>query len=344
MAGAAFAAIVSGSTLLATQAGAASPTQTTPKASPRQPSAVSTAKAPDGSYKYIVNGREQVLIGMGYDPIYRNLPDAQRQANYRRDFALLRNAGVNTITGWDADKGYEQDKFDELTLDTANEFGLGVVMPLNLSPEGDYRDPVFVGALKQQARDKLQRFKDYPALRMWGVGNEVYWVMNPDMWPAFSKAYLEIIDLFHEMDPNHPVIYREAEDTYVPELAQALRDSGDMRPWLLYGMNIYDKDPRSILSHWPDLGLDRPMMVSEFGAEGSGTASRAAGYVDMWRAVREFPQYVFGGAPYVWTTAGPEPTDKIWGLMDINSRPVDGTFALLSREWQREPSANRPPR
>jgi len=129
------------------------------------PSHVTTAKQPDGSYKYLVNGQPQVFIGMGYDPMYRFLPSEQRAANYRRDFQLLKKAGVNTITGWDADKGYEQDKFDELTLNLANEYGIGVVMPLNLPPEADYRDPNVVADLMAQGKAKVERFKDNPALR-----------------------------------------------------------------------------------------------------------------------------------------------------------------------------------
>src|SRR6266581_4583159 len=113
---------------------------TSASASGDKPSVVTTVKAPDGSYKYLVNGQEQLFIGMGYDPIYRYLPRDQRAANYHRDFQILREAGVNTITGWDADKGYEQDKFDELTLDIANIYGIGVVMALNLPPEGDYNN------------------------------------------------------------------------------------------------------------------------------------------------------------------------------------------------------------
>ncbi len=305
------------------------------------PSHVTTAKKADGSYAFLVNGSEQLFIGMGYDPIYRSLSNEQRAANYRRDFAILREAGVNTITGWDADKGYEQDKFDELTLDTANDYGIGVVMPLNLPPEGDYNDPKFTAGLMDEARAKIERFRNHPALRMWGVGNEVFWEMDPDMYPAFQKFYLEIADLFHQLDTNHPVIYRESEDRYVPQFMEMLQDSGDMRSWLLYGMNVYDKDIRPLLQHWPDYGLDRPVLISEFGAEGETPDERAQGYLDMWKGIREYPQYVLGGAPYVWTTEGPEPTDKIWGLMDGESRPVDGTFALLSQAWLQEPSANR---
>jgi len=312
-------------------------------ASGHAPSYVAIVKEPDGSYQYQVNGEPQVFIGMGYDPIYRHLSDAQRAANYRRDFQILRDAGVNTITGWDADKGYEQDKFDELTLDTANDYGIGVVMPLNLPPEANYEDPAVVDDLLSQARAKVERFKNHPALRMWGVGNEVFWEMDPEMYPAFQDAYLKIIDLFHQMDPHHPVIYREAEDRYMPEIIDMLSASGDMRPWLTFGLNIYNKDPDPMLSQWPSYGLDRPVFVSEFGAEGDTPEERAEGYLDMWKAIRAHPDIVMGGAPYVWTTEGPEPTDKIWGLMDGSSKPVDGTFAALAAAWRTEPTANRAP-
>ncbi|HLY67050.1 MAG TPA: glycoside hydrolase family 2 TIM barrel-domain containing protein, partial [Chloroflexota bacterium] len=219
---------------------------------------------------------------------------------------------------------------------------IGVVMPLNLPPDGDYRDAQFVAELMDQARTKVTRFKDNPALRMWGVGNEVMSGMDPDMYPAFLDAYMQIVDLFHQLDPNHPVIYREAEDEVVPVLAEKLQDSGDMRPWLLYGMNIYDKDPRPLLDRWPSYGLDRPLVISEFGSQGDNPGERAQAYLDMWHAIRVYSPYVIGGAPYAWTAAGPEPTDKIWGLMDAQSRPVDRTFELLSQAWRLEPTANRP--
>ena len=311
-------------------------------AEPNGPSVVQVTKAPDGSFQYEVDGIPQVFIGAGYNPIYRYLSDEDRAANYERDFRILRDAGANTITGWDADKGYEQDKFDELTLTVAGEYGLGVIMPLNLPPDGNYADPAFVDDLLDQAEAKVERFKDYPAVRMWGVGNEVFWGMDPSMYPAFEQAYVRIADRFHQLDPNHPVIYRGAEDRYIPQFEAMLADDGVSRPWLLYGMNIYDKDPTVLLQRWPSYGLDRPLFVSEFGMEAATPDARAAGYAGMWKSIRCFPQYVLGGAPYAWTTDGPEPTDKIWGLMDGNSQPVDGTFAALSQLWQAEPAPPDP--
>ena len=62
----------------------------------------------------------------------------------------------------------------------------------------------------------------------------------------------------------------------------------------------------------------------------------------MWRTIRAYPQWVLGGAPYVWTTQGPEPVDAKWGLMDGQSRPVDNTFDLLKDAWLQEGSRTCP--
>jgi len=302
---------------------------------------VTVQRAPDGSFRYLVNGTPEIFIGMGYNPIYRHLSDDERTANYDRDFGILAEAGVNHITGWDADKGYEQDKFDEITLDYAHRHGIGVVMPFFLPANGDYEDRALLDGLLQEAALKIERFKDHPALRMWGVGNEVLTDMPPSVRnaAAFLLFRLEIADLFHTLDPHHPVIFREAEDTFVPDIKALLELSGRSRPWLVYGTNVYSQELERILSGWPSRGLDVPLVVSEFGAEPDWLASRSLGYLAMWRTIRQYPDYVLGGAPYVWTTEGPEPVDQKWGLMDADSRPVDDTFELLAAEWRRERGA-----
>lgn len=292
---------------------------------------------PDG-YSYKVNGSPQLFIGMGYNPIYRELSEQERAARYHRDFRMLCEANVNHITGWDKDKGYEQDKFDELTLDIAHQYGIGVVLAFYLSPEGDYRDQAFLQGLKRLALEKIERFKSHPALRMWGVGNEVLTEMPRSMHGAFGRFYIQLADLFHELDPNHPVIYREAEDAFVSRISRVLERSGVPRPWFLYGMNVYNLDLELLLDRWPQYGLG-PLFISEFGAEPSWAGGRAVNYVNMWRMIRAHPGYAMGGAPYVWGTEGPEPTDKKWGLMDAESRPVDETFEQLVQEWRREEGA-----
>ncbi|MDO8691202.1 MAG: glycoside hydrolase family 2 TIM barrel-domain containing protein [Dehalococcoidia bacterium] len=306
------------------------------------PSYVSIEDLGDGSFRYLVNGTPQLFIGMGYNPIYRYLSDAERAEAYNRDFRLMCRAGINHITGWDSDKGYEQDKFDELTLDYADKYGLGVIMPFYLPPDGDYQDEAFTQELTAQAVAKIDRFKNHPALRMWGVGNEV--LGQIESWQdraAFGLFYLQLADLFHALDPNHLVIYREAEDFYIPDIADFLSRLPSDRPWLLYGMNVYTADLERILDDWPSYELNMPIFVTEFGADQDWPGGRSIGYLSMWRMIRAHSEYALGGAPYAWTTAGPEPTDAVWGLMDGESRPVDDTFAQLKADWLREKGTRR---
>lgn len=296
----------------------------------------------DGSFRYWVNGRTTLFIGMGYNPIYRYLTAEERASNYERDFRIMCRAGINHITGWDSDKGYEQDKFDELTLDLARKYGIGVVMPFYLPVDGDYEDEEFTQQLMEDAAVKVKRFRNHPALRMWGVGNEV--LVEMDSWErrdAFGRFYMALADLFHRLDPYHPVIYREAEDTFVPAIQYYMDESPPARPWLIYGMNSYTAELERILDDWPSWEFNRPVFVSEFGASEESPGGRAMGYLAMWRSIRAHQEYVLGGAPYTWTTAGPEPTDEEWGLMDEDSRPVDDTFDQLKSDWLREPGARR---
>jgi beta-galactosidase/beta-glucuronidase len=304
------------------------------------PTVVSTGAPPDGHYSYLVNGQPQLFIGMGYNPMYGRLPYDQRAGRYYRDFKVLCQAGVNTITGWDSDKGYQQDTFDELTLDSAQKYGIGVVMPIYLPVDGTYNDAQFTNQLLTDTTAKVTKYKNHPALRMWGVGNEVLGFMQPAMQPAFASFFLQLVDRVRSLDQNHPVIYRDAEDWPLPAISKALAESGDRRPWLLYGMNIYNQDPGPLLDRWPGYGFDRPLFVSEFGSQPSGGVDRAQGYAGMWRSIRARGDFVLGGAPYVWTTEGPEPTDKIWGLMNADGQPIDGTFDALRQLWLTEPGAN----
>lgn len=302
------------------------------------PSLVATPELPDGTYRYLVNGQPSLMIGMGYNPIYRNLSNAQRAARYDRDFAMLCRVGVNTVVGWDADKGYDQDKFDEVTLNAAARHDLGVLMPFYLPATGNYLDSAFLNQLLEGAKAKVLRFRDHPALRLWGVGNEVLDDMpDPAMAEPFLAFYIPLVDAMHALDPNHPIIYRAAEDTHIALMAEAAARDGRDRPWLLFGTNSYSGRLGEIIDGWPARGYNKPLFVTEFGAEDSWPGGRAMGYRDMWRLIRAHGSFVLGGAPYAWTTAGPEPTDAKWGLLDADGRPVDLTFGILSIDWLREP-------
>ncbi len=305
---------------------------------------VVTVTGHDFDYVYRINGVQQTIRGVGYNPIYRHLSPEVRAQRYDRDFWLMREAGINTISGWDQDKGYVQDKFDELLLNKAEDWGIGVIMPYYLSPAADYTNLAYKQQVSEDVANWVRHFKDYPAIRMWGLGNEVLFVMPPNGYSeqqrAFAEFLVELADMVHEIDPNHPVIYRESEDVYIPILRDAIAKDGVQRPWLVYGMNVYTFRINEILANWQNNGLDIPIVVSEFAPVGLQAEQRADGYVEMWRVLRSYPSQVLGGLAYVWTTEGPEPVDRDFGLLDANDVAVDDSFNELADEFRQTEAAD----
>lgn len=290
-------------------------------------------------YRYLVDGRPQVIRGMGLNLQYTRLfSPAERAARLEADFAAMRALGVNTVLGWDPAE------FDELLLDTAARAGLGVVVPFDLDPAADYTDPAVREVLTEQVRAWVARFKDHPALRMWGLGNEVlHKIVNP-AWlgpqdpararnaRAFADWLIQTADLVHALDPAHPVTYRSAEDAFAPWVAEALRRAGGgPRPWLAWGTNVYSSYLSDVVDNWPRQGMDLPLWVSEFAPGGTSPPERPAGFREMWGYVRRYPQRVLGGAVYTWTRNGPEEIDRTMGLTD-DGVPVQGDSLDMLRE------------
>jgi hypothetical protein len=275
---------------------------------------------------------------MGYNPWYATLPLDERQQRYARDFAGMREIGVNTVEGW------FQDQFDEVTLDEAQRNGLGVIMPFELNQDYDYSDPAIQAMFREQVTAWVLRYRDHPAVMMWGPGNEV---MHRLIFPTavqgkrdaahekraddFAAFYVQLIDMIHDLDPNHPVVYRDAEDLYFARIRQALLRDGKRRPWFIYGTNVYTQRLAEVIKNWPSQGLDAPLLVSEFSPGGVGPAERPRMLGWYWSTIRAHPERVIGGVVYTWATAGPEDLDRIFGLTDEAGRPVDGSLAALRR-------------
>lgn len=216
-----------------------------------------------------VDGKPTVVRGMGYNPWYASLPSDERQLLYRRDFSAMREIGVNTLEGW------FQQQFDELTLDEAQRAGLKVIMPFELNQDYDYSDPAIQEMFRDQVTAWVLRYRDNPAVLMWGPGNEVMHrlifptVVQGKRDPArekraddFAAFYVQLVDMIHQLDLNHPVVYRDAEDLYFDRLRQALTRDGARRPWFVYGTNVYTQKLAAVIDRWPSQGVDAPLLVS----------------------------------------------------------------------------------
>ncbi|MGE3908650.1 MAG: hypothetical protein AB7K36_04830 [Chloroflexota bacterium] len=291
-------------------------------------------------YRYTVNGVPEVIRGIGYNVRYRRLPDEERARRLDRDFAALRQAGVNTVFGW------EPTEFDTVLLDAAHRHGLGVAPPFHLDPDAAYGDPAVRAQITRDVLAWVEKYRDHPSLRMWAIGNEVLHKLVYPSWmpmrsdPAweqrardFASFYVELIDKVRAADPNHPIVHRDAEDAYLTWLRDALAGTG-RRPWFIYGVNTYTPRLAEILTSWPSQGWDVPLLVSEFAPGGMSPADRPQGLRDMWKMIRGANGWVLGGSVYAWTTDGPEEVDRVFGLVDENGSPVDGAFSAISAVYR----------
>ncbi|HZU07747.1 MAG TPA: glycoside hydrolase family 2 TIM barrel-domain containing protein [Chloroflexota bacterium] len=279
-------------------------------------------------YAYYVNGVREVLRGIGYNVAYRAWGwDCEARARrYDRDFALMRAAGFNTLIGWD------EGEFDDLTLAKAQQHGLGVVLPYDFPRDADWEDPAQRAVHRQRIETLVRRYAGHPALRMWGLGNEVVLAIGDPASPrarAFAQFLAEVAERVHQLDPNHPVIYRDGEDVYYEPIRDALRARGLEQPWFVYGITAFTFRLQEILDGWPAADFRVPLLVSEFGLVNYPLPQRAAGLVRMWDIIRQHDAYVLGGAVYAWTTEGIETTDVQFGLVDGQGHPIDGALEAL---------------
>jgi beta-galactosidase/beta-glucuronidase len=184
----------------------------------------------------------------------------------------------------------------------------------------------------------VKRHKDSPALRMWGLGNEVlHGMVDPKTRRSqtFAAFLVQAADLIHGLDPSHPVVYRDAEDAYLLPLANALRATSQPRPWFVYGMNFFSTRMDDALTKGPTRTLPQALLISEYGPVGLRPADRPVGYMRFWNVLRSRPK-ILGGFAYVWTTAGPEPLDRGFGLTNPAGEPVDGTLAAMASVFVNE--------
>src|SRR5580698_9262528 len=125
----------------------------------------------------------------------------------------LAKYGGNSIRTWNTSDG-------DQVLTKAENLGLTVTMGLDVARERhgfNYDDTTAVRKQLEKLRLEVIKYRDYPALLMWGVGNELNLeYKNPKVWDAVN----DIAKMIHQEDPNHPVTTMLAGVN--PEVAKAV--------------------------------------------------------------------------------------------------------------------------
>ncbi|MGE0667560.1 MAG: glycoside hydrolase family 2 TIM barrel-domain containing protein [Sphingomonadales bacterium] len=159
----------------------------------------------------------------------------------------------------------------DAVLEEAQKLGLKVIVGFWLEHPRrgfDYADPAQAGAQLERLAAFVKRYRDHPALLMWGVGNEVEAELDDDsrVWPGIGQAAA----LVRRLDPEHPVmaVLAEAGGGKVAKLMRAAPAVD------VLGINSYGDALPNLPQRVRAQGWKGPIVVTEMGAIGQWQAQR----------------------------------------------------------------------
>ena len=197
-------------------------------------------KKEDGKYRLYRNGEPYYIKGAGGYKYYDR----------------LKACGGNSVRLWSTEGAQEY-------LDKAHELGLTVTLGLDLGHERrgfDYSDKKAVKEQFNRIKKEVLKFKDHPALLMWGVGNEVdQFAENYAVWDAVNQ----IMAFIHEVDPKHPTTTMLA-GVPVGHIKQIIKRCPHLD---VLSINAF-KWIAPVRKDITDAGWTGPYMIGEWGASG----------------------------------------------------------------------------
>ncbi len=220
-------------------------------------SVVKIGKNADGGFELIRNGKPFFINGAGGT---QHLADLVRY-------------GGNSIRTW----GIEQleEKVDgKPLLDRAQELGLAVTAGIWLKHERqgfNFSDPAKVQRQRDEVRAAVRKYKDHPALLMWGLGNEMEGPTSDGSDPRIWKELEELAKIVKAEDPDHPVM------TVIAGAAPT-KVQGVMAHYPgidVLGVNAYG-GADGVGKTLKALGWDKPFVLSEFGPLGHWEVGKTA--------------------------------------------------------------------
>ena len=217
----------------------------------------------------------------------------------------LAAAGANSIRTWRVEGA-------DTVLDEAHKHGMTVTLGIWLEHERhgfDYDDPDQVAEQLEYARQAVLKYRDHPALLLWGIGNETEGFEAGDdqgVWNAVN----DIAAMVKELDPHHPTMVVTVE--VGGDRIAAIHERGPDID--IHGINSYGGAP-TVAKRLRKGGGHKPFVITEFGSLGpweSPTASwgapreqtsteKAAFYRESYEnSILGFPGQALGSYVFLW--------------------------------------------
>lgn len=282
----------------------------------------------DGTWTLRVNGEPFYIRGAGGE----------------KHLDKLIECGGNTIRTWGIENAQE-------VLDNAEAKGLKVMLGLWVQHERhgfDYNDEDKIAKQLASFRESVRKYKDHPALLMWGIGNEYELeYSNTKVW----KAVNDIALMVKAEDPNHPTSTVTA-GTNAVKLAFV---QNELTAIDIYGINTYG-DIGSVHSVLETGKYTGPYMITEWGPNGhwespktrwgasieQTSTEKAAVYLERYeKYIWDQRAQCLGSFAFLWGQKQ-EYTSTWYGLFTENDEPTEA-LDVLCLNWKGAYPENRSP-
>jgi hypothetical protein len=154
----------------------------------------------------------------------------------------------------------------DAVLASARDLGLSVILELPVKKGAvdrfDYDDAQAVHHQCDEICQMVEKYKNHPALLLWGVGNELsVQYTNRNVWSAVNRLAQRI----HQLDGNHPTMTAIGEDSLRNgDLREICRRCPDLD---ILGVNTY-KNIALTPQRIADAGWTKPYIITEWGPTG----------------------------------------------------------------------------
>ena len=252
---------------------------------------------------------------------------------------MLSKSGGNSTRIWGIDKT------TQARLDDAHKNGLTVALGVWLEHERhgfDYSDEAAVQQQAQRVIDAVKKYKDHPAVLVWGVGNEMEGDgKNLKIW----KHVEDLCQRIKKIDPNHPTM------CVIAEMGERkIQDLHEHCPSLdIIGINSYG-GAVSLPQRYQQNGGTKPYIVTEFGPVGTWevpknsidaieeptSTAKAKMYRDAYQAFAKDQANCLGCYAFIWGNKQ-EATATWFGLLLPDGKKLAGVDVLTKFWTGKEP-------
>ncbi|HUK61284.1 MAG TPA: glycosyltransferase [Stellaceae bacterium] len=299
---------------------------TTSKAAPVALEAAADASPPVEVHgKFFFLGNEKFFVrGVTYGPFGPASHGAQfpERETVARDFALMREAGANTLRIFTVPPRW--------LLDDAAAAGLRVLVGIPWAQHVTFLDDS--GIQREIMRTVVAAVRGldrHPAIFAYLIGNEI----PPDMvrWHGAERvrSFLKrLVGMVKEADPGRLVSYANFPSTEYLTV--------DFTDFLCFNVYLHQEGAfRRYLSRLHNLAVDRPLVLTEFGIDSIREGEAEQARILSWQIRTAFEMGVAGTFVFAWTdewfTGGHPVEDWAFGLVDRARHPKPAFAAVKER-------------